>query len=145
MLSETVSFLFHLHLRLLQRHPRLVQLLREVSMLHPAPPNQRPAGGRRPSLLSTPEAGPDALHHQELEELCQPLGDELRRANAAGAAETWLHVPQPHAGVPVPLQPETRHGAHQTLPDLPAHRCTEAAPAVGGERLAFTLEEFTLA
>lgn len=134
-----------LHLRVHQRSPVLVKLLWEVPLLHSTSQNQWPSGRWGSSLHTAIEARPCALHCQELEELCQPLGHELRRADYARAADAWLHLPQSHSGVPVPIQPETGDGAHQALPVLPAYWCPAASSAVGGKWLALTLEASTLA
>lgn len=126
-------------LRLSERAAATKGLVGQVVLHSAHSQDQWPHEWQRPPGHTTAEAGPKSLHHQELEELCQPLGDELRRTEHAGAPDAGLLVPQPHAGVPVSLQPEDSHRADGTLSHLSAHRRAVSAAEVGGEGLAFAV------
>lgn len=132
-------FFFMFELRLSERTAATQGLLWQVVLHSTRSQDQRPHERQRSPGQTTAEAGPQPLHHQELEELCQSLGDELRWTEHAGAPDAGLAVPQPHAGVPVPLQPEDGDRAHGTLSRLSAHRRAVSAAEVGGEGLAFAV------
>lgn len=129
-----VVFMFEL--RLPERAAATKGLLWQVVLHSAHSEDQRPHEWQRSPWQTTTEAGPKPLHHQELEELCQPLGDELRWTEHAGAPDAGLLVSQPDAGVPVSLQPEDSHRADGTLSHLSAHRRAVSAAEMGGEGLA---------
>lgn len=101
--------------------------------------DQRSNERQWPTPAASTKAGPGPLHGQKLEELRQPLGHELRRADSPGAPHARLGAAQPHAGVLAAQQPEERAWAHRTVPSLSAHRRAALAPALDGKRLALAL------
>lgn len=73
-----VLVFFMFELRLSEGTAAAKGLLRQVVLHSAHSEDQRPHGRQRPPGQTTAEAGPKPLHHQELEELCQSLGNELR-------------------------------------------------------------------